>query len=543
MEYMHYIQNPILKGFNPDPSITRDGDDYYIAVSTFEWYPGVQIHHSRDLQNWRLAARPLNRASQLDMRGNPDSCGIWAPCLSYSGGQFWLIYTDMKRKMGSFKDAHNYLVTAPSIEGPWSDPIYLNSTGFDPSLFHDDDGRKWLLNLQWDHRGKPSRFGGIVAQEYDPAAQRLIGTPKVIFTGSSLGSTEGPHLYRRDDRYHLMVAEGGTGYRHTVTMARSDSLFGPYELHPDTHIMTARHVPDAELQRAGHGDLIETQSGETYMVHLCSRPLAGLDRSVLGRETAIQRCVWGEDGWLRLDGPPLEPQSRVRAPDLPLHPFPPEPEECTFTGPDLPSPFQWLRSPYPARLFSLTDHPGHLRLFGRESIGSWFEQSLVARRQTGFDYDAETVVEAAPDHYGQMAGLIAYYARFSYFYLCLTHDDTAGRCLNILYCDGGWPNGMTLSGLDTPAPVSNGPVHMRMEVRGPALRFFWKQAGDWQRIGPVLNASTLSDEGGEGEFKGRMNGARASGSGFTGAFVGMAAHDVTGRAMPADFARFAYRNL
>ena len=169
------IRNPILKGFNPDPSICRVGDDYYIATSTFEWFPGVQIHHSRDLVNWRLVKRPLERASQLDMRGNPDSCGVWAPCLSHADGLFWLIYTDVKRLDGNFKDAHNYLVTAPAIAGPWSDPIYLNSSGFDPSLFHDDDGRKWLLNKQWKHAtdsvgGRPrgTAFDGILAQEYDP---------------------------------------------------------------------------------------------------------------------------------------------------------------------------------------------------------------------------------------------------------------------------------------------------------------------------------------------------------------------------------------
>ena len=170
------IHNPILRGFNPDPSIVRVGDDYYIATSTFEWYPGVQIHHSRDLVNWRLAGRPLDRASQLDMRGAPDSCGVWAPCLTHADGLFWLIYTDVKRRDGAWKDSHNYLVTAPAIEGPWSDPVYLNSSGFDPSLFHDADGRKWLLNMIWNHnRTGGERFGGIVLQEYSVEDARLIG--------------------------------------------------------------------------------------------------------------------------------------------------------------------------------------------------------------------------------------------------------------------------------------------------------------------------------------------------------------------------------
>ena len=266
------IQNPILRGFNPDPSIVRVGDDYYIATSTFEWFPGVQIHHSRDLVHWRLLTRPLNRPSQLNMLGDPDSCGVWAPCLSYEDGLFYLIYTDVKRygrtsQPGSvgagLRDVHNYLVTCPTIDGEWSDPVYLNSSGFDPSLFHDDEGRKYLVNMLWDHRPGKNRFGGIVLQEYSTAERKLIGERHNIFTGTSIGFTEAPHLYKRNGYYYLITAEGGTGWRHAVTLARSRELLGPYELHPDTYILTARNRPDAELQRGGPADLVETQSGET----------------------------------------------------------------------------------------------------------------------------------------------------------------------------------------------------------------------------------------------------------------------------------------
>jgi xylan 1,4-beta-xylosidase len=537
------IRNPILPGFNADPSICRAGDDYYIAVSTFEWYPGVQIHHSRDLVNWRLATRPLNRAAQLDMRGNPDSCGVWAPCLTHADGLFWLIYTDVKRKSGSFKDAHNYLVTAPSIESPWSDPVYLNSSGFDPSLFHDDDGRKWHVNLVWDHRGRPSRFGGIVLQEYDHEKKKLVGPINTIFSGSPLGLTEGPHLYKRGGWYYLIVAEGGTGYSHAVTMARSRELLGPYELHPDTHVLTSKFHPDATLQRGGHGDFVETPDGSVYMVHLCSRPLPGLYRSVLGRETAIQKCSWGNDGWLRLEGEKFVPKETVDAPNLPAYLFSAEPEICDFAAAlELPDVFQWLRTPYPERLFSLKERPGYLRLFGRESIGSWYEQALVARRQTAFDYDAETQVEASPASHLQMAGLIAYYNRFAYHYLSLTWDEKLGRCLQIFYCNGQWPNGMTMLGLDVPIPVPAGPVRMRVEVRGAALRFFYEKDGRWTRIGPVLDNSVLSDESGEGE-QSKITGTFVGIGNFTGAFVGMAAHDVGGLGMPADFSHFKYKNL
>lgn len=156
------IINPILRGFNPDPSIIRVGDDYFIATSTFEWFPGVQIHHSRDLINWRLVKRPLERLSQLNMKGNLDSGGVRAPCLTYHDGIFYLVYTDVKHSGGIWKDTHNYLVMTDDIYGDWSDPIYLNSSGFDPSLFHDDDGRKWLVNLVYDHRKDKNTFGGIL---------------------------------------------------------------------------------------------------------------------------------------------------------------------------------------------------------------------------------------------------------------------------------------------------------------------------------------------------------------------------------------------
>src|SRR3954466_12120222 len=209
------IHNPVLPGFHPDPSILRVGADYYIATSTFEWFPGVQIHHSRDLAEWRLLTRPLRRASQLDMRGDPDSCGIWAPCLSHDGQRFHLIYTDVKRygrtttggaAGASLRDFHNYLVTAETIDGDWSDPIYLNSSGFDPSLYHDQDGRKYLLNQLWDHRPGRNRFNGIVLQEYSVKERKLIGERKNIFAGTPIWFTEGPHVYKRDGYYHLLVA-------------------------------------------------------------------------------------------------------------------------------------------------------------------------------------------------------------------------------------------------------------------------------------------------------------------------------------------------
>ena len=218
------ISNPVLRGFNPDPSIIRVGETYYIATSTFEWWPGVRLYESHDMVNWTLLPSPLNRVSQLDMKGTCASGGVWAPDLSYNDGVFWLIFTDVKQVEGAFKDCTNYLVTAENIRGPWSDPIRLNGVGFDPSLFHDGD-RKYLVQQTWDFRDYHHTFNGITLTEFDTGTMKLMPeTERIIWKGSKVKVTEGPHLYRIGDYYYLFAAEGGTGYEHQESVARSRSL-------------------------------------------------------------------------------------------------------------------------------------------------------------------------------------------------------------------------------------------------------------------------------------------------------------------------------
>lgn len=525
--------NPILPGFNPDPSILRVGEDYYIATSTFEWYPGVQIHHSKDLANWTLIARPLNRKSQLDMRGNPDSCGVWAPCLSHDGEKFWLVYTDVKRKDGSFKDAHNYIVTATDIMGPWSDPVYVNSSGFDPSLFHDEDGKKWFLNMLWDHRGRTHKFTGIALQQWDAETQKLVGERRNIFRGTELALVEGPHLYRRNGWYYLLTAEGGTGYDHASTFARSRTIEGPYELHPDTYIVTAKDTPLNPLQRAGHGDIVETPDGRTYIVHLTGRPTTQKRRCVLGRETAIQEAVWKEDDWLYLKHGTNVPAAEV---DLPgtwdEEAFWAEKHYSFEAGQPLDIDFQWLRTPDTGRIFEITDNG--LRLYGRESIASWFEQALVARRQTHFDYEAETELTFDPADEREFAGLIAYYGRYNFHYCAVSGDENGKRELLLMSSLASHPDGnLTFAGAPIALPRT-GAIRLKAVIRNGRLQFYWAEPkGDWQEAGPPLDASILSDE----------CGGHAEHGSFTGAFIGMAAHDLNGSARPADFSYFTYRPL
>lgn len=531
------IRNPILRGFNPDPSIVRVGDDYYIATSTFEWFPGVQIHHSRDLVHWRLVARPLRRPSQLNLLGDPDSCGVWAPCLTHADGQFWLIYTEVKRygtttvagaSGASLRDMHNYLVTSPRIDGEWSDPVFLNSSGFDPSLFHDDDGRKYLVNQLWDFRPGRNRFAGIVLQEYAPAERRLTGERRIIFEGTALGLTEGPHLYKRDGYYHLLTAEGGTGWGHAVTMARSRAITGPYALHPDRQILTARDRPDAVLQRAGHADLVETAEGATYLVYLCGRPLPNRGRCTLGRETAIQPMTWGADGWLRTSDGQGVPQLEAPAPAVAPHPYPAAAIREDFDGPELPPAFQWLRSPWPEELFSLTARAGHLRLYGRETIGSVFRQALVARRWEAHCFSARTVVDFEPEHFQQMAGLTCYYNGSKFHYLYVSHDETLGRHLRVM---SALPDQPQADAFTPPIPLPGAdPVELRAEVDRERLQFAYRPRGaPWRWLPQIFDASILSDEA---TAPGRPN--------FTGAFVGLACQDLAGTGRPADFDWFDY---
>lgn len=451
--------------------------------------------------------------------------------MSYDGHKFWLVYTNVKRKDGSFKDTPNYIVTADRIEGPWSDPIYVNSSGFDPSLFHDDDGKKWFVNMLQDHRQRPRIFAGIRLQEFDPKAGKLVGPTKTIFYGTELELVEGPHLYKRKGWYYLLTAEGGTSYGHACTLARSSSIWGPYELHPQKYILTSKDAPEVPLQKAGHGDVVETTDGKTYLVHLTGRPRTEARRCVLGRETAIQEAYWGDDDWLYVKNGPVPSHSVELAAARDDTTYWAE-QRYEFEGTkSLHEDFQWLRTPEPERIFRVDDG---LHLTGRESVGSWFEQALVARRQIHFSYDAETVVDFSPTDERQFAGLIAYYCRFNFFYLTVTADANGQRELLILRSEASWPEGALEFPIADPVQIPrDGRVRLALSIRGAQLQF-WYALGEeqaLQKIGPLYDASILSDECG---------GHQSHGS-FTGAFVGVAASDLNGTEATARFGYFVYR--
>ncbi|SLK33895.1 Beta-xylosidase [Mycobacteroides abscessus subsp. abscessus] len=523
---MSKIINPVLPGYHPDPSILRVEDDYYLAVSTFEWFPGVQIYHSKDMINWRLLTYPLTRESQLNMIGNVNSGGVWAPCLSYSDGMFYLIYTDVKSRVGAFKDTHNYLVTAENMEGPWSEPVYLNSSGFDPSLFHDEDGRKWLVNMIWDFRKGTNSFAGIALQEYSVEEKRLVGPIQNIFKGSEIGLTEAPHLYKRNGYYYLVTAEGGTWYTHAVTVARSTSLFGPYEIDPTNPILTSNENDKDQLQKAGHGSLVETQNGEWYMAHLCGRPVVD-KKCILGRETAIQKCYWTEDNWLRVEGGP-NPSTIVEAPDLEPYPFEQESNHDDFQGHSLKKYWNSLRRIFSEEWISLTERPGYLTLKGDESMSSLHHQSLLARRLESFTAEVETAVEYSPENFQQMAGLIFYYDTDDYVYLRITTHETLGKCLGIIESKHGVYDEL----LDQDIQLkSNVEIKLKAKVDHQWLQFAYAEGdGDWKDIGSKIDISHLSDDD-------------ADYIRFTGTFVGLCTQDLSGQKKPSYFPYFKYDEL
>jgi xylan 1,4-beta-xylosidase len=527
---MNKIFNPILKGFNPDPSILRVGDDFYIATSTFEWFPGVQIHHSKDLVNWQLIAHPLTKASQLDLRGVPDSCGVWAPCLSYENGTFYLVYSNVKSFAGVWKDTPNYLVTTNDIRGEWSEPIFLGASGFDGSLFHDTNGKKYFLSMLVDHR-QGLFFGGIIIQEYCHITKKLVGIVNHITMGSDLGLTEGPHLYQNDGYYYLLLAEGGTEYGHAMTIARSKNIFGPYEMSPQNPLISSRNEPDHYLQKAGHGSLTQTQNGQWIAVFLVGRPITTHGRCILGRETAIETVDWPTNDWPRLSSGTCVPRVEVPVSNLPSFPFQKLPENDDFDSESLNICFQSLRVPFSASWLSLSERKGYLCLRGRESLNSFNEQSMVVRRIQSYNFTATTTIDFNPTSFQHLAGLVCYYNTTHFHYLHISVDDSGRRCIQVT------SNNLfdTFEALENPIVLpKEGQIKLKVDMYGADLQFsFAIEDGNWIKVGDVLDASILSDD------NVRDGGPRYMPA-FTGAFVGMCCQDFSGNKTPAYFDDFSY---
>ncbi|SCE80752.1 xylan 1,4-beta-xylosidase [Micromonospora matsumotoense] len=525
------IRNPVLAGFHPDPSILRVGDDYYLATSTFEWYPGVRLHHSRDLVHWRQLGGIITDRRLLDLRGCGDSNGVWAPDLTYHDGQFHLVYSDVASFASGYWDPQNFLITASDITGPWSEPVKLHGRGFDAALFHDDDGTSWLLAMSADWRPGRDRFGGIEIQQYDRAARRLVGRPRILFTGTPVGVTEGPHLYRHDGWYWLITAEGGTSWEHQVTVARSRELFGPYEVDPDGPLLTSVGRPDLRLQKAGHGSLVRTPDGGWYLAHLVGRPYSPLGSCVLGRETAIQHVEWPTDGWPRIPGG--VPADEVVAPDLPAHPWPAEPATDDFDAAELGPAWSTLRRPATPDWIDLRSRPSHLRVHGGQSPVGRQAPSLVARRVGATRCALDTVVEFDPVDHRQLAGITAYYNTLNWHHLYLTRTDDGRTVLELLSSDNGRRTAHPELTVDTDGGTR---VGLRAEFDGPVVRFGYDLGAGWQQLPIDLDATILSDE-----HAALIIDGEPAAWGFTGAFLGLWVQDLGGDGGHADFDRATYQ--
>ena len=539
------IQNPIFRGFNPDPCVCRKGADYYVAVSTFEWLPGIPVYHSKDLKNWELYTHIFTEPEQMNLKRLPSAKGVWAPCLTYCEEEelFYVVYGIMNSMNARYFDVDNYVITSKDIKGPWSEPVYLHSAGFDASLFHDGDGRKWVVSLEWETREGYEKPGVICLAEYLPKEKKIDGYPKRIWKGGTdRGCIEAPHLTKRNGYYYLMCAEGGTGYNHCVTMGRSENVWGPYEGDPCNPILTSvpgvsyeRHDPDhlkpkyynpaSVPQKSGHGSYVETPDGEVYLFHLCSRPFAPELRCTLGRETAIQKMVWTEDGWLRMaDGSNLA-KEEVEGSSLPDCPIKEIPEFDDFDSGELGN---WYYAPriQPSTFADVKARPGYVRLRGQESRTSLNKVSILARKLTSVYASITTKMEFTPEVYQHSAGLILYYDNMNYVNLRKYYSQTLGQsALSIVHLE----NGEKSEYLETRIPVDERPVYMRLVIEGRSFRFEWSYEGEtYQRIGKDFDTTKFSDEYCKyGEF--------------TGTFVGITCADRLKHEKCADFDFFEYK--
>lgn len=538
------ITNPILPGFNPDPCICRKGDDFYLAVSTFEWMPGIPVYHSRDLKHWELYTHVLTDDEAVDLKKLPSAKGIWAPCLTYCEKEdlFYVVYGVMNSMNARYFDVDNFLITSKDIRGPWSMPVYLHSAGFDASLFHDDDGRKYIVSLDWETRENYEKPGAICLVEYDPGRQEIIGYPKRIWWGGTdRGCIEGPHLTKRHGHYYLMCAEGGTGYNHCVTMARSTCVDGPYikdpanpivtsspgwsyERHDPDHLKPKYYNPDSVLQKSGHGSFIDLPNGETYLVHLCARPFLPELRCTLGRETAIQKMCWTEDGWLRMaDGGNLA-QAEVPEPSLPEYPLPQPPAFDDFDGKILGN-YYYAPRILPQRFADLNARPGFVRLRGQESRTSLNKVSILARKLTSVHVRITTKMEFHPQVPQHSAGLILYYDNMNYLNLRRYRSETLGQdALLVIQME----NGVRTEFLNERTPVDCDLVWLRLYIQGRQCWFEWSGDGvEYRKIGPVFDTSLFSDE-------------HCKYGEFTGAMVGLTCADRVRHSHYADFDFFEY---
>jgi len=495
---MKTFSNPILSGFHPDPSICRVGDDFYLVNSTFEFFPGLPIYHSRDLVHWEQIGNALDRPSQLPLKGATDNGGLYAPTIRYWKGTFYLTCTNVS-------GGGNFVVKAKNPAGPWSEPIYMSDYNIDGSIFFDDDGKAYFTQ----HGG--GEKAGIKQAEFDPETCQFKTTPKVIHNDLTESWNEGPHLYKIKGKYYLMLAEGGTGTQHMEWIGRSDNPWGPFEPCPFNPILTERDDPQSSIQCTGHVDLFEAPDGTWWMVFLGVRPQDGT--SVLGRETFLAPVEW-KDGWPVVHGD-HHVAMEMEAPKLKPHPFPTPGPQWGFESAKLGPEWIHVRNPNPADL-SLKRRKGFLSLRADEaSISNKKENpSFAGQRQPDFKFTSRCAMDFSPASDGEEAGLMVRANDNNHYEVAVGRWGGSTWVL-VRNRVGG------VEGIVARKPFKGGRIYLELSGRETQYQFAWSVDGKtWETLA-ASEAADLSKE-------------RAGG--FTGAAVGMYA-TANGRASDtwADF--------
>ncbi len=428
------FQNPVIPGFFPDPSVCRAGDAYFLAASSFTYFPGIPIFQSSNLVEWTPLGNALDRTSQLDLSRTDSwaSYGIYAPTLRHHDDRFWLITTNVTEA-----SAASFIVTSKDPHGPWSDPVTLDVPGIDPDLAWDDDGTCWLHF---------SGLGGIARARLDPTTGAILDGPEVTWSGTGLQYPEAPHLFQREGTWYLVIAEGGTERGHCVSVARAPSPTGPWEGAPSNPIISHRST-DSPIQNTGHADLVEAANGSWWMVLLGVRP-RGVSPGfhVLGRETFLTHVEW-VDGWpvpstLALEMP-------ARPPASPGASWVPGIGRDDFDGPALGPEWITLRRPL-AEIGTLDRRAGWLTLLGNPETLDAPRPTYVARRQQHLQCSVSALVDGGDS---AEAGLAIVLDTEAHFEIGLAGDCIIARArigpLSSIVATASRPDGAVVLTMDT----------------------------------------------------------------------------------------------
>lgn len=479
-------QNPIIKGFNPDPSICRVGEDFYLVTSTFEFFPGVPIYHSKNLVNWELINYCLTSDSQLPLEGAESSGGIYAPTIRYHDGTFFMTTTNVS-------NGGNFIVHTRDIYGKWSENAYVDQGGIDPSLFWDDDGKCYFVSNGLDKDDRVS----IYLCEVDPFTGEKHTPTTLISYGCGGRYPEAPHIYKKDGYYYLMLAEGGTEYGHMETMQRSKNIYGPFERCPHNPILSHRDAP-GPIQATGHADIVEDQNGNWWLVCLAIRTIKNMQLHNLGRESFLAPLTWDENGWpvvgnngkidFEMDGPLPGP-----APTPVRRSF-----DDSFEGDSLDLKWSFLRNP---RRENYILGGGALTLKGTDACLSTplGHPTMIALRQEEFDMDFTVSLEGEAKD-GQRSGICAFYNGDYHYDIYVTESEGAHNvCLRKRVAD--------IEVVVASAPIDyNGKITLKIVSSDEWYRFFYEKNGEFVELGKGASALLCTE---------------TNGRSFTGTFFGI----------------------